>query len=101
MAGLRVGVEVEAAADAVAATMATLPWMAPERIALDDQRFLILLTTSFEHADQACAYAERRILKSASGMGIDVAVLSTEAFPNVVDLRAPRSPGRMTGWHLG
>lgn len=93
MAGLRVGVEVEAAADAVTATMATLPWMSPERIALDDRRSLILVSTSFGDADEACAYAARRVTKSTIAIGLGVEILSCEAFPKVVDLRS-RSVGR-------
>jgi len=87
MAGLKVGIEVRASTGAVAATMATLPWMSPERIALDDERSLLLLATSFGEADEACAYAERRVRKSADGLGLDLAVLSSEAFPLVIDLR--------------
>lgn len=87
MAGLRVGVEVRASTGAVAATMATLPWMAPERIGLDEQRHLLVVATSFGEAGEACAYAERRVRKSATGLGLDLAILSTEAFPPIVDLR--------------
>lgn len=87
MAGLRVGVEVRASTGAVAATMATLPWMAPERINLDEHRSLLLVATSFGDADEACAYAERRVRKSANGLGLDLAIISSEAYPPVVDLR--------------
>ncbi len=88
MAGLRVGVEVEAPAGAVTATMATLPWMSPERIALDDRRSLILLCTSFDDPAEACAYAARRVTKSTVALGLDVELLSCEAFPEVIDLRS-------------
>ena len=88
MAGLRVGVEVEATSVAVTATMATLPWMTPERIALDDRRSLILLSTSFRDAGEACAYAARRVAKSTVSLGLQVEILSCEAFPNVIDLRS-------------
>jgi hypothetical protein len=87
MSGLRVGVEIAAPPAAVAATMATLPWMAPERISLDDDRSLLLLCTSFGDADEACAYAERRVQKSAAGIGVDIAVVSSEAYPITIDLR--------------
>ncbi len=87
MGGLRVGVEVRATTGAVTAAMATLPWMAPERIALDERRSLVLLATSFGEPEEACAYAERRVRKSARGLGLEVAILSTEAFPPTVDLR--------------
>jgi hypothetical protein len=66
--------------------MATLPWMAPERIALDSHRCLMVLVTSLNDPEGARAYAERRVQKSATGLGLDVTVLSTEAFPGLVDL---------------
>ena len=100
MPGLRVGVEVEATADAVTAATATLPWMDPERIALGDDRYLVLLGTSFSDAEEACAYAARRMRKSATGMGLDMRILSTEAFPTVVDLR-DANPDRMSDHHPG
>ena len=81
MGCLRVGVEVEATREALSATAATLPWMAPERIALGDGRFLVLLATSWSDAGEACASAERRVLKSTIAMGLGVRVLSSEAFP--------------------
>jgi hypothetical protein len=81
MAGLRVGVEIQGPRGAVISAMATLPWMGPERIELDDDRSLVLLTTSFADPDVACAYAERRLRKSLGGMDLDLEVLSTEAFP--------------------
>jgi hypothetical protein len=87
MAGLRVGVEVRATPGAITATMATLPWMAPERIMLDDSRALVLVATSFDEPGQACAYAQRRVEKSASGLGLDLEILSAEAFPAMIDLR--------------
>jgi hypothetical protein len=87
MVGFLVGVEIVGSPSSVAATMATLPWMAPERIALDDDRSLVLLSTSFAEAEEARAYAERRVLKSASGIGLDLTILSSEAFPAVIDLR--------------
>ena len=88
MAGRRVGVELRAPMGAVTAAMATLPWMAPERIILDDDRCLLLVSTSFADPGEACAYAERRVRKSATGLGLDLVVLSTEAFPAPADLRA-------------
>ena len=100
MAGLRVGVEVEATADTVTAATATLPWMDPERISLSDDRYLVLLGTSFTGAEEACSYAERRLRKSATAMGLDLRILSTEAFPPVIDLR-DQSPDRMSDGHLG
>lgn len=100
MPGLRVGVEVEASAAAVAAATATLPWMDPERIALGDDRYLVLLGTSFSDADEACSYASRRVQKSATGMGLDLRILSTEAFPAVIDLR-DAVPDRMSDRHWG
>ncbi|GAC1314636.1 MAG: hypothetical protein NVSMB12_08290 [Acidimicrobiales bacterium] len=100
MPSLRVGVEVEATADAVTAATATLPWMDPERIALGDDRYLVLLGTSFSDADDACAYAVRRMRKSATGMGLDMHILSAEAFPTVVDLR-DSNPDRMSDRHPG
>jgi len=87
MVGLRVGVEVRATTTALTAAMATLPWMAPERILLDEHRSLLLVSTSFADPGEACSYAERRVRKSATGLGLDLIVLSTEAFPAVVDLR--------------
>ena len=87
MVGLRVGVEVEASPAAVASMTATLPWMTPEQIPLDGDRSLVLLSTSFDDADEACAYAARRVRKSAVGMGLHVTIVSTEAFPPVIDLR--------------
>lgn len=90
MVGLRIGVEVRATTGAVTAMMATLPWMAPECIVLDHERSLLLMSTSFAIAADACSYAERRIRKSATALGFDIAVLSSEAFPPVIDLR--------TGW---
>jgi hypothetical protein len=86
MVGLRVGVELRASTSAVTAVMATLPWMAPERIALDSHRCLMILVTSLNDPEGARAYAERRVQKSATGLGLDVTVLSTEAFPALVDL---------------
>jgi hypothetical protein len=94
MVGLRVGVEVRASSSAVTAAMATLPWMAPERVTLDERRSLLLVATSFGNPDEACTYAERRVRKSAVGLGLDLAVLSTEAFPGVIDLR-DGSPNRL------
>jgi hypothetical protein len=96
MIGLRVGVEVEAPRAAVATLTATLPWMAPERIQLDDHRILLLLSTSFDDATEACAYAKRRIRKSAVGMGLDIAIVSTEAFPPTIDLRDSTRAERRT-----
>ena len=88
MLGMRVGVEVRATEASVFTAMATLPWMSPERIALDESRSLVLVHTSFQHPDDACAYAERRIKKSAVGMGLELTVLSTEAYPpTTIDLR--------------
>jgi hypothetical protein len=87
MAGLRVGVEVLATPGAITATMATLPWMTPERVMLDESRALVLVSTSFDEPGQACDYAQRRVEKSASGLGLDLRILSTEAFPPVIDLR--------------
>ena len=85
--GFRVGVEVEAHPTSVASMTATLPWMTPEHIQLDDGRSLILLSTSFANPTEACAYAERRVRKSATGMGLEVAIVSSEAFPPLIDLR--------------
>jgi hypothetical protein len=87
MVGFRVGVELEAHPRIVASMTATLPWMTPEQIQLDDDRSLVVLSTSFDDAAEACAYAERRIRKSAVGMGLDVSIVSSEAFPGVIDLR--------------
>ena len=87
MIGFRVGIEIQAPRSAVASLTATLPWMAPERIQLDEDRTLVLLSTSFGDADEACAYAARRVRKSAVGMGLRFAILSAEAFPAVIDLR--------------
>ena len=101
MAGLRVGVEVEAVAGAITATMATLPWMSPERIALDDQRSLILLSTSFAEPEEACSYAARRVAKSTIGLGLDVEILSCEAFPNVIDLRSRGIGARLRDHRAG
>src|SRR5258708_4560299 len=90
---MRVGVEVQATESSVLAAMATLPWMSPERIALDDDRSLVLVHTSFEDADDACSYAERRVRKSGHGMGLDLVVLSAEAYPpTLIDLRANAVP---------
>lgn len=100
MAGLRVGVEVEATADAVTAAAATLPWMDPEPIALGDERFLVLLSTNFTDADEACGYVTRRVRKSVAGMGLDICIVSAEAFPAVIDLREP-APNRMSDGWLG
>lgn len=100
MAGLRVGVEVEATADAVTAAAATLPWMDPEPIALDDDRFLVLLSTNFSDAEEACGYVTRRVRKSACGMGLDIRIVSTEAFPGIIDIRQP-APDRMSDGHFG
>lgn len=87
MIGLRVGVEIQARAEDVALTMATVAWMAPERIEFDPDRCMVLLSTSFADAVEACVYAERRIRKSALGMGLEMKILSIEAFPPVLDLR--------------
>jgi hypothetical protein len=83
-----VGVEVRGSTVDVAATVATLPWMAPERITLDLDRSLVLLSTSFDDRDQACAYAERRLAKSVKSMGVPVEILSSEAFASAIDVRA-------------
>jgi hypothetical protein len=86
MVGLRVGVEVRASSGAINAAMATLPWMAPEAIGLDEERSLLLVCTSFSDPTEACAYADRRVRKSANGLGLDLTILSLEAFPLVVNL---------------
>ncbi len=96
MSGLRVGIEVRAHAAVVASTVATLPWMEPESIALDDRRTLVLLATSLDDSSDACAYAERRIRKSAAGIGVHLDVLSTEAFPPLVDAGHGNRPA--TDW---
>ena len=88
--GLRVGVEVRATAGVVTATLATPPWMTPERISLDSRRWLILVATNIGDPVEACSYAERRVRKAADGLGLDVAVLGSEAFPAVIDLRNPQ-----------
>jgi hypothetical protein len=88
MVGLRVGVEVEAPAATVAAAMATLPWLAPEAIALDSQRSLVLVSTSFRDAVEACGYAVRRIQRSSSAIDLPIRIVSAEAFPALVDLRS-------------
>jgi hypothetical protein len=87
MIGLRVGVEIQGPANDVASTMATVAWMEPEQIQLDTDRSMVLLSTSFADAVEACTYAERRIRKSATGMGLEMRILSCEAFPPVLDLR--------------
>jgi len=87
---MRVGVEVQGGLADVASAVATLPWMGPERIVLDDDRFLVVVTTSFENGPEACAYAERRLRKSVMALGLEVDVLSTEAYPEVIDLRPIR-----------
>jgi hypothetical protein len=61
--------------------------MTPERISLDRDRALVLVATSFGDPEEACAYAARRVRKSAAGLGLDLTIISTEAFPPVVDLR--------------
>ena len=101
MIGLRVGIEIVASPHAVAAAMATLPWMSPERISLDEDRSLLLVTTSFDEPDAACAYATRRLRKSASATGLSISILSAESFPPVIDLRAPTNsfPDRESGSH--
>jgi hypothetical protein len=86
MVGLKVGVEVRASTSAVTAVMTTLPWMSPERIALDGRRCLVLLMTSLSEPEAARAYAERRVQKAATGLGLDLAVVSTEAFPGFIDV---------------
>jgi hypothetical protein len=87
MVGLRVGVEIQAPAQDILSAMATLAWMSPERIELDEQRSMVLLSTSFGDAVEACSYAERRIRKSAIGMGLELPILCVDAFPPVLDLR--------------
>jgi hypothetical protein len=87
MVGLRVGVEIQAPRNDILSTMATVAWMAPERIEFDADRSMVLLTTSFDDAVEACSYAERRIRKSATGMGLTMKILSCEAFPPLLDLR--------------
>jgi hypothetical protein len=87
MIGVRVGVELEGDAPAVASLAATLPWLAPERIQLDENRSLLLLATSFESAGDACDYAERRVRKSIAGMDLEITIESAEAFPGQADLR--------------
>jgi len=92
MIGYRVGIEIGAPRHAVTAVMATLPWMSPEQIVLDDDRCLVMVTTSFAEPDAACAYAVRRVSKSASEVGVSLGILSTESFPPFVDVREHRSP---------
>ena len=92
MTGLRVGVEIQAPADVVAQAVATLPWMLPETIALDEHRVLLVLATGFEQGADACTYTIRRINKSADGLGLELKILSAESYPPVIDLRERTSP---------
>jgi hypothetical protein len=91
MVGLRVGVEVEAPAPTLAAAMATLPWMAPECIDLDQDRSLLLLSTSFRDPESACGYAMRRVRRSADAIDLPIRIISAEAFPPVIDVRPPHA----------
>ena len=100
MAGLKVGIELEGSADAITAAVATVPWMSPERIVLDDRRCLVLLSTSFTDPYDACAYGVRRIRKSVTGIGLAITIHSTEAFPGG-DEQEPASYRGMSGWRQG
>lgn len=100
MAGLKVGIELEGSADAITAAVATVPWMRPERIVLDDRRCLVLLSTSFIDPGDACTYGVRRIRKSVTGLGLDVTIRSTEIFPGG-DGHETASYRGMSGWGQG